>query len=142
MKDMSMEEWEKLERREISMIQLSLANSVLLNVLGEDLAKKLWDKMEILYQLKYIVNKLFIINKQYILRMSDGSSVTEHLNALNTMSIQLSSVDINITKEERCISLLCSFPNSRDSLVVDIGSNTTTLALEDVVSSLFSEEMR
>ena len=38
----------KLERRTRIMIQLCLADLVLLNVLGEDLAKKLWDKMGIL----------------------------------------------------------------------------------------------
>jgi hypothetical protein len=38
--------------------------------------------------------------------------------------------------------LLCSFPDSWDSLVMAIGSNLTTLMLEDVVASLLSEEMR
>jgi hypothetical protein len=74
--------------------------------------------------------------------MSDGSSVTEHLNAFNIVISQLLSVDIKITEEEKCISLLCSFPDSWDSLVMAIGSNSTTLMLEDVVASLLSEEMR
>jgi hypothetical protein len=51
-------------------------------------------------------------------------------------------VDIKITEEEKCIILLCSLPDSWDSLVMDIGSNTTILVLEDVVASLLSEEMR
>jgi hypothetical protein len=70
---MSTKEWEKLERRERSMIQLCLADLVLLNVSGEDSAKKMWDKMGSLYQSKYLVNKLFLIKKLYLLRMSDGS---------------------------------------------------------------------
>jgi hypothetical protein len=41
--------------------------------------------------------------KLYLLRMSDGSSVTEHLNAFNTVISQLLSVDIKITEEEKCI---------------------------------------
>jgi hypothetical protein len=45
-------------------------------------------------------------------------------------------MDIKINEEEKCISILCSFPNSLDSLVMDIGSNTTTLYLEDMVASL------
>jgi hypothetical protein len=49
-----------------------------------------------LYQSKSLVNKLFLIKKLYLLRMSDGSSVTEHLNVFNTILIQLSSVDIKI----------------------------------------------
>jgi hypothetical protein len=44
-----MEEWEKLKRRERSMIQIFLADSVLLNVSGEDSTKKIWDKMGSLY---------------------------------------------------------------------------------------------
>jgi hypothetical protein len=51
-------------------------------------------------------------------------------------------MDIKIIDEEKCIILLCSFPDSWDILVVAIGSNTTTLKLEDVVASLLSEEMR
>jgi hypothetical protein len=115
---------------------------MLLNILSEDLAKKLWDKLGSLYKSKYLVKKLFLRKKLYLLRMSDGSSVTKHLNVFNTVLSQLSSVDIKITEEEKCISLLCSLPDSCDSLVVDIGNNTTTPMLEDVVSSMLSEEMR
>jgi hypothetical protein len=94
-----------------------------------------------LYPSKSLVNKLSLRKKLCFLRMSDGSSMTKHLNAFNTIIIQLSSMYIKIT-EEKCISLLCSFPNSWDSLVVAIGSNATTLALEYVVAYLLSEEMR
>jgi hypothetical protein len=74
--------------------------------------------------------------------MSDVSSVNGHLNAFNTMLRQLSSMDIKITDEEKCINLLCSFPDSWDNLVVAIESNTTTLVLEDMVAYFLSEEMR
>ena len=76
------------------------------------------------------------------MRLSDGSSIKENMNAFNTIISQLLSVDIKITEEEKCISLLCSLPDSWDSLVVAIGSNTTTLVIEDVVASLLSKEMR
>jgi transcription elongation factor GreA-like protein len=76
------------------------------------------------------------------MRMKDGDSVTEHLNAFNILLNQLLSVDINISNEDTCIYLLCFLLDSLDSLVVDIGSNTTTLSFDDVVSSLFSEKMR
>jgi hypothetical protein len=110
----------------------------LLNVSSEDFAKKLCEKLGSLYQLKSLKNKLFLRKKF----MGDGSLVKEHINAFNTIISQLLSVDIKIIEEEKCISLLCSFPYSWDGLVVAIGSNLTTLALEYMVASLLSEKMR
>jgi hypothetical protein len=75
--------------------------------------------------------------------MEDGDFVTEHLNAFNTLVSQLVSVNIMIAEEDKCITLLCSFLDSWDNLVVAIGSTTqSTLKYEDVVLSLLSEEMR
>eukprot|EP00253_Pinus_taeda_P035743 PITA_35743 len=74
--------------------------------------------------------------------MKDGDSVTEHLNAFNIVISQLSSVDIKISDEDKCISLLCSLPDSWDSLVIAIGSNAIALQFEEIVLSLLMEEMR
>eukprot|EP00253_Pinus_taeda_P001966 PITA_01966 len=83
---------------------------------GEATMKALWDKLGTLYQYKSLVNKLFLRKKLYNLRMKDGDSVTEHLNAFNTVVSQLSSVDIQVSDEYKCISLLCSLPDSWDSM--------------------------
>jgi hypothetical protein len=57
---MPKEDWEKLDRRERSTIQLCLEDSVLLNVSRESTAKELWDKLGNLYQSKSLVNKFFL----------------------------------------------------------------------------------
>lgn len=67
--------------------------------------------------------------------LSDGDSIIEHLNVF----IQLLSIDIKITKEDKCISLFCSFPNSLDIWVMSIGRNNTTLKIDDVIASLLSK---
>jgi hypothetical protein len=140
---MSKEDWENLDRRERSTIRLCLADSVLLNVSGESIAKELWDKFGNLYQSKSMVKKLFLQKKLYHIRIEDGDFVTEHLNAFNTLVSQLVSVNITIAEEDKCISLLCSLPDSWENLFVAIGSTTqSTLKYEDVVSSLLFEEMR
>eukprot|EP00253_Pinus_taeda_P008134 PITA_08134 len=102
---------------------------------GEATTKALWDKLGTLYQSKSLVNKLFLRKKLYNLRMKDGDSVTEHLNAFNTMLSQLSD-------EDKCISLLCSLPDLWNSLVIAIGSNATALHFDEIVSSLLTEDMR
>jgi hypothetical protein len=104
----------------------------------EATTKDLWDKLGKLCQSKSLVNKILLRNKLYNLRMRDGDSVAEHLNAFNTMVSQLVSVVITISDEDKCISLLCSLPDSWDSLFVAIGSNATTLKFDEVVSSLLS----
>ena len=105
---MSDEDWKKLDQKAKSTIWLCVSDSVLLNVSGESTAKTLWDKLGNLYQSKSLVNKFFLQKKLYNLRMKDGDSVTEHLNAFNIVVSQLSSVDIKISNEDKCINLLCS----------------------------------
>ena len=95
-----------------------------------------------LYHSRSLVNKLFQIKNLYHLMMRHGDSVAEHLNAFNTMVSYLVPVEIKISDEDKCIILLCSLPDSWDGLVVAIGSNTTSLKFDEVVSSLLSKEMR
>eukprot|EP00253_Pinus_taeda_P028157 PITA_28157 len=92
-------EWKKLHRKAKSTIQLYISDLVLLNVLGEATVKALWDKLGTLYQSKSLVNKLFLWKKLYNLKMKDGESVTEHLNAFNTMFDEI--VSSLLTEEMR-----------------------------------------
>ena len=103
----------------------------------EATTKNLWKKLGKLDHSKSLINKLFLRKKLYNLRMRDGDSMVENLNAFNTMVSQLVSVEIKISDEDKCINLLCSLPDSWDSVVVAIGSNTSALNFDEVVSSLF-----
>ena len=131
-----------MDQKAKSTIRLCVSDSILLNVSGEATAKALWDKLGTLYQSKSLVNKLFLRKKLYKLRMKDGDSVTKHLNAFNTVVSQLAYVDIKISDEDKCISLLCSLPDSWDSIVIAIGSNAMALHFDEIVSSLLTEEMK
>jgi hypothetical protein len=75
-------------------------------VLEEATTKYLWDKLENLYQSKSLVNKIFLRKKLYYLRIRDGDSVENHLNSFNNVVGQLVSVEIKISDEDKCISLL------------------------------------
>jgi hypothetical protein len=108
----STNDWKNLDHKAKSTIRLCLSNSVLLNVSEEATTKDLWEKLGKLYQSKSLVNKIFLRNKLYNLRMRYGDSVAEHLNAFNIVVSQLVSVEIKILDEDKCISLLCSLLDS------------------------------
>ena len=97
---------------------------MLLNVSGEDIAVNLWEKLGSLYQSKSPVNKLFLQKKLFHLRMDENDTVTEHLNVYNTLVSQITYVGIKMAEEDKFITLLCSFPNSWDNLIVAIGSSS------------------
>jgi hypothetical protein len=83
----------------------------------EATTKDLWDKLGNLYQSKSLVNKLFLRKKLYNARMRDGDSMEENWNSFNVVVSQLVSIEIKILDEHKCITLLCSLPNSWESLV-------------------------
>ena len=58
------------------------------------------------------------------------------------MVSQLLSIYIKISNEDKCINLLCSLPDSWDSLVIAVGSNAIALQFDEIFSSLLTKEMR
>jgi hypothetical protein len=137
----SANDWKNFDRKAKSIIRLCLSDSILLNVSEEVTTKDLWDKLGKLYHYKSLVNKLFLRKQFYNLRMRDRDAVAEPLNAFNIVVSHSESVEIKISDEDKCIILLCSSPDSWDSLVVAIGCNTTSLKFDEVVSSLLLEEV-
>ena len=113
-----------------------------MNVHEEKTADSLWKKLGDVYQGKSLVNKLFPRKKLYSLKMDEGTGVADHLNALNMVIAQLTSVGVSVSEEEHCMLLLCSLLDSWDHLVMAIGSTTTQLKMDEVVATHLSEEIQ
>ena len=78
------------------------------------------------------------------MKKSEGGSVADHLNEFNTLTSQLSSVKLNFDDEVRALVILCSLPESWNSLVMDVSNSipsSNTLKFDDVVGVILSEEM-
>jgi len=129
--------YDVMDHKAKGLIKLCLTNSVLINVHEEPSVKKLWKKLSEIYQEKSLVNKIFLRKKLYSLRMEEGGQSVDHLEAFNMLVAQLALVGVKMDEEVRCQILLCSFPDSWDSLVMAIGSTSILLKVEDVVGSLF-----
>ena len=96
----------------MSTIRLCLSYSVLLKVSVEDSVVKIWGKLGSLYQSKSLVNKFFLQNKLFHLRMDENDIVAENFDVYNNMVSQKTYVGIKMAEEDKCITLLCSLPDS------------------------------
>eukprot|EP00253_Pinus_taeda_P027074 PITA_27074 len=137
------DEWDEMDERAVSAIRLCLADDVLFHIVSKTTAAGLWTKLEKLYMPKSLTNRILLKRQLYSLRMKEGTLIADHLNAFNTLLVQLQSIEVKIPSEDKAITLLCSLPESWDHFVTSIIlSSSETIEFDDVVASLLSEETR
>jgi hypothetical protein len=57
--------------------------------------------------------------------MKEGTTIVDHLSTLNTLIVQLTSMEIKFEDEDKANTLLCSLPKSWDNIVTSISFNST-----------------
>ncbi|GJX38414.1 putative RNA-directed DNA polymerase [Tanacetum coccineum] len=97
-------EWTILHRQVCGYIRQWVDDNVLNHICEETHARTLWNKLEQLYARKTRNNKLFLIKQMMRLKYTDGSPITDHLNAFQCIINQL--VDGVITMELAKSSIL------------------------------------
>ncbi|GKB99363.1 gag-pol polyprotein [Tanacetum coccineum] len=82
--------------------------------------------------------------KLYALRMTESTLVTEHVNNLNTLFSQLTSLSCKIEPQEHAENLLQSLHGSYDQLIIKLTSNILSdyLVFDDVTIVVLEEENR
>lgn len=80
----------------------------------------------------------------FTLQMTEDASIAQHINELNIVTIQLSSVDIEFDDEVRALILLSSLPDSWSATVTTVSSSSgsTKMKFDDVRDLVLSEEIR
>ncbi|KAE8682957.1 AGC (cAMP-dependent, cGMP-dependent and protein kinase C) kinase family protein, putative isoform 1 [Hibiscus syriacus] len=97
-----------------------------------------------MYEKPSASNKVHLMRRLFNLRMAEGASVAQHLNELNTITTQLSSVEIEFDDEVRALILLSSLPDSWNATVTAVSSSSgnSKLKFDDVRDLVLSEEIR
>jgi len=106
----SNEDWEKMDLKMASTIQLYLADEVMYNMMDEETTTRVWSRLEILYMMKSLSNKLYLKKQLYGLHMKEGTIVLEHLNFFDKVIGELLAVDVKIDEEDKALILLSSLP--------------------------------
>ena len=79
---------------------------------------ELVETLDRLYEKPSASNKVFLMKHLFDMKMGEGGSIANHLNEFNTVNNQLSSVQISFDEEVRALLILCSLPESWNSLVI------------------------
>jgi hypothetical protein len=84
------------------------------------------------------------MKKLFNLKMAEETSVAHHLNEFNTITNQLSSIEIDFNDEIRALIVLASLPNNWKAvrMVVSNFVGKSKLSYEDIRDLILSEEIR
>ena len=95
-----------------------------------------------MYEKPLTNNKVHLMKKLFNLKMAEGTSVAQHLNEFNTITNQLSFVEIDFDDEIRAVIVLASLPNSWEAMkmVVSNSAGKSKLKYDDIRDLILSEE--
>ena len=84
------------------------------------------------------------MKKIFNLKMTENASVAQHLNEFNTITNQLSSVEIDFDDEIRALIVLASLPNSWEAMRMAVSNSTgkEKLKYNDIRDLILAEEIR
>ena len=141
---MSAADWTLLDKLVLGVIWLTMSRSVAHNVTKEKTTTELMATLSGMYEKPSTNNKVHLMKKLFNLKMVKGMSVTQHLNEFNTITNQLSSVEIDFDDEIRALILLASLSNSWEAMRMAV-SNSTGKAkwkYDDIRDLVLAEEVR
>ncbi|RVW61281.1 Retrovirus-related Pol polyprotein from transposon TNT 1-94 [Vitis vinifera] len=123
-KSMKAKEWALLDRQVLGIIRLTLSRSIAHNVVKENTTVDLMKALSGMYEKSFVNNKVHLMKKLFNLKMAENASVAQHLNEFNTITNQLSSVEIDFDDEIRALIILASLTNSWETMRMIISNST------------------
>uniref|UniRef100_A0A2N9IT47 Integrase catalytic domain-containing protein n=1 Tax=Fagus sylvatica TaxID=28930 RepID=A0A2N9IT47_FAGSY len=121
--DMEDAEWTLLDRQVLGVIRLTLSRTVAHNVVKEKTTAELMTALCGMYEKPSANNKVHLMKKLFNLKMAEGTAVAQHLNEFNTITNQLSSVEIEFDDEIRALIVLASLPNSWEAMRMAVSNS-------------------
>ena len=141
---MKAEEWALLDRQVLGVIKLTLSRSVAHNVVKEKTTADLMKALSGMYEKPSANNKVHLMKKLFNLKMAENALVAQHLNEFNTITNQLSSVEIDFDDEIRTLIVLASLPNSWEAMRMAVSNSTgkEKFKYNDIRDLILAEKIR
>ncbi|GJV38920.1 putative RNA-directed DNA polymerase [Tanacetum coccineum] len=137
-------EWTILHRKVCGYIRKWVDDNVLNHICEETHARTLWNKLEQLYARKTRNNKLFLIKQMMRLKYTDGSHITDHLNAFQSIINQLAGMGIKFEDEIQGLWLLGTLPDTWETFRTSLSNSAPdgVITMELAKGSILNDETR
>ncbi|KAJ8632659.1 hypothetical protein MRB53_025995 [Persea americana] len=126
----------------MSSIEQYLSDEVMFNVMEEESAKDLWEKLEKLCMGNNLTNKLHLKKQLNGLKLEEGCGLIEHMDTDNGMISDLLRLDVEFDDEDRFLLLLNSLSSPYEHSVTTLlyGKETILRGLLKISSPMLPEE--
>ena len=104
--------YEEVDAKALSAIQLCLSNEVLRDFVKEVTSTGILEKLESFYMAKSVTNRLLLNCRLYDLRLQEGMPMKPHLDEFYSIVFDLQNIDVSLHDEDMEILLLCLLPPS------------------------------
>ena len=101
-----------------------MSRSVAHNVVKEKTTTDLMKALFGMYEKLSANNKVHLMKKLFNLKMTENASVAQHLNEFNTITNQLSSVEIDFNDKIHALIVLASLPNNWEAMRMTVVNST------------------
>jgi len=105
-------DWKELEAKAMATFCLCLGDDVMYHVMDEELPAAVWLKLESRYMSKSLMNKLYLKQRLYWLKMAEGLDLSQRINVFNKIIGDLKRLDVKFADEDKALMLLNSLPTS------------------------------
>lgn len=112
-----MANWVTKEAMAIGRILLSIEPTQFWYVKNCTTASEVWIRLKCVHRPMGPAQKLKAVNKLFEFKMKEGSRLTEHISAVNTLVENVRSVGVSISEELATCILLASLPSSFENAI-------------------------
>ncbi|KAL5564372.1 hypothetical protein UlMin_027536 [Ulmus minor] len=124
-----------------STLFLHLSDNVLRQVDGLEIIAEIWKKLEELYLVKSLPNKIYLLERFFGFRMDTSKTIDQNLDNFNKLILDLGNFGKKFKDEDVSVILLNSLPESFNEVrsVIKYGrdSLTTSIVINAIKSKYF-----
>lgn len=136
-------EFYKKDGKARALIGLLVDDSQLLLIKNEKTARATWNALKNYHEKSTLTSKVFLIKKICRTRLSEGGNMEVHVNNMLEMIEKLRNQGENLSERWSVAFLLCSLPDSYDTLITALEARPEEdLTLDLVKSKLLHEYMK